>query len=765
MPYPWLTIFITLSLAITLCYYRIWPLVVFFVLAGFLALFWQKRFFAFLNVLLPVFLAGAVFYTLVVPAPPGELRAAPSTVLQGEVKTFPSFDGQKTAFVLETQSKNTYLRNVQVFCFFSASVQKGDRVEMRGKLVRPSLPGNPGELNYRAHLEQKRVYYLFSASQPQELRVVEKARGFNALVNGARRHASQLFHTVLQEREAAVLQGMLLGITDEIEPVDYLAYQKSGIVHVFSVSGLHIGFLLLLNAWITSLLGFSRRGKLLFATTWLLFYASMVGWPPEVGRSVIMALLGLIAYYSGRENQLPDSLGLAGILILLLNPTTLFQISFQLTFMATLGLVYLLPLLKSKLGYRSRIWDAVLVPVCAQLAVLPLTAFHFNLFSPLSLLINIPVAYLSGGAVIAGFISLPLGAIHPDLASLFLYPAAFLLDAIQMLNQLFLAIPVSYLWVRTPGFLFVVLYYAGLWLLLAAFPGRFSSSVHGRTGILAMAVFFLVLLVPAGWLDRGKTELTFLDVGQGDAMLLKTPQGKFILIDGGGSEFSDIGRKKVLPYLHHRGIHHLLMVINTHPDIDHLQGLQSVVEEIPVQYLAIPASLADSPAYDTFKGEAQKKRTPIRGLKRGEGWALDSECRLIVYHPPAGLSDENNNEHSLVMLFKFRDFSALLTGDVNSQVLASLQREGLKGPVTVIKAPHHGSKNSFWPAFYQQLKPGWVVVSAGRDNRFGHPHACLLEELNRQRIPLLRTDRDGAVSFLTDGTNHRLQTAASRKGL
>lgn len=761
MPYPWLSIFITMSLAITLCYYRLWPLVACLVLAGLLALFRQKRFSASLNILLPVFLVGIVFYTLAVPAPPGELPAAPGTVLQGKVKTFPSFDGQKTAFILETQPKNTYLRNVQVFCFFPAEVQKGDRVEIRGKLVRPSLPGNPGEFNYRAHLEQKRVYYLLSLSQPQELRLVEKARGFNALVNGARRHATQLFHTVLQEKEAAVLQGMLLGITDEIDPVDYLAYQKSGIVHVFSVSGLHIGFLLLLNAWITSLLGFSRRGKLLFAITWLLFYASMVGWPPEVGRSVIMALLGLVAYYAGRENQLPDSLGLAGIIILLINPTTLFQISFQLTFMATLGLVYLLPRLKSQLGYHSRLWDAMLVPICAQLAVLPLTAFHFNLLSPLSLFINIPVAYLSGGAVIAGFIALPLGAVHPDLASLFLYPAAWFLDVIQALNQLFLAIPVSYLWVRTPGIGFVALYYLGLWLLLAAIPGRLNS-LQGRTGILVMAVFFLVLLFPAGWLDRGKTELTFLDVGQGDAMLVKTPRGKFILIDGGGSEFSDIGRKKVLPYLHHRGIHQLLLVINTHPDTDHLQGLQSVVEEIPVQYAAIPASRAENSAYDAFKKELQKKCTPIKGLKQGESWTLDSECHLTVYHPPADLSDQNNNEHSLVILFAFRDFFALLTGDVGSEVLASLEQEGLTGPVTVVKAAHHGSKNSFLPGFYQQLQPGWVVVSAGRDNRFGHPHACLMEELKRQHIPLLRTDRDGAISFLTDGTHHRMRTAIPR---
>lgn len=757
----WFIVCIFFSIAIVLASNQLWILAFFLITALLLFGVYSRSYSreAFTGVL--VITAGILYFSLLTTSAPEYLPEIKPALIKGIVQDYPRYDGKRTTFAVSTDSKNHYSRNIQVYCNFAVHLQKGDKVELKGALKQPTRVGNPGEFDYRKYLEKNGIYYICSVKEEKDLSISRQASGFQGWINSYRYNSQELVKKVLPPDEAAILLGMLLGIIEGIDSSEYSDYQKTGVVHIFSVSGLHVGFLLLLCAWICSLLGVSRKMRVISGILLLLIYATLVGWPVPVIRSVIMGSIGLIAFYSGRDNRMLNSLGLAGIVILLINPNSLLQITFQLSFAAAWGLVYLFPLLRRKLNYSSRWGDLLLVPICAQLAVLPLTAYHFHLFSPLALLANIPITYLSGGAVILGFLSLLTGGIMPGLSAIFLYPAGLCIDLIRVVNELVVNIPGSYLRVTAPGAVLIVLYYVGLLMSIYAFTatGNEKRSSAMVTGLVMITVFVTVISLPGSVYNRGKLEVTFIDVGQGDSILIKTPRGKFILVDGGGSDFSDPGTRKVLPYLYYRGVRELYLAINTHPDTDHLQGLESVLKEIPARYIAVPATMVEAEEYRNLRKIAETGKMPIISLACGEPVYTGEKLQIQVLHPPAKpKSLDNANEQSIVLDIRYAGFSTLLTGDIGLETMQELINNEQLTSVTILKIPHHGSKMSLLPVFYDKAKPEWAVISVGANNIFGHPHPFILEALEEKHIKVIRTDIDGAVTFCSDGRRVRVKT-------
>jgi len=667
----------------------------------------------------------------------------------GQVADYPRYDGKTTSFIFKADGDKTYQNKIQIFCFFDPGLKRGDRVRLHGDLEPPTPPGNPGELDYPFYLRCQGIYYTMAIKEPKAVQLLNRVQGPMVWLADYRAEARELFLKVLPEEDANILLGMLLGLIEGIDPEEYRDYQKTGIIHVFSVSGMHIGFLLLVSAWLTSIMELKRSSRLLIGIGLLLVYGGLTGWPSPVVRSSIMGAMGLIAYYSGRENGMLNSLGLAGLIIVCLNPSAPLQMSFQFTFLATWGIVYLFPLLKAQLAYRSWWWDLVLIPICAQLPMFPLLIYHFNLFSPVSIISNILLGYLSGIVVVLGFFALILSGWLPMLAALFLNPAGLLIEVIRSINTWLVNLPGAFFWVAAPAWQIILIYYLGLLLVIYALV-RKKARGWLISGILLMGLLLVVVFLPASLYNRGTMEITFVDVGQGDSILLKTPQGKFILIDGGGSEFTDVAQRKLLPYLHNRGIREMWLMINTHPDTDHLQGLEAVLHEFGVRQMAIPKCLGEAEQYDQVKKILTEKEIPLYKLAAGENLNIEKGLEVKVLYPEAEANVVGTNGQSLVLEIKYGIFSTLLTGDLQKEGLQRLSEAGLN-PVTLVKIPHHGSKGSLLPGFYDKTRPNWAVISVGANNRFGHPNPEVLEELERRKVKIYRTDQKGAVTVKCDG--------------
>lgn len=756
----WFIVFMCLAAAIFLTFYRYWHLALIMAAVLFLTGIYREDYSkeAFAGMI--VLIAGILYSQLTVQPVSVQLPQIDGAVITGKVKTYPQHYDKKTSFVLQTDSDDPYQRKLRVLCYFNAEVGKGDRVRIRGVLQPPARPGNPGEFDYSAYLAYDRIYYILEVKEAEDVEIISRGVGLESYFSSYRLRGEEIIRNILPPEEAAVLLGMLLGQKEALEAERYSEFQKIGVAHVFAVSGLHVGFVLLLSSWLSSLLGFSRKTKFYFGVCCLFVYGSVVGWPISVVRASIMALLGLFAYYMGQENSFMNSLGIAGIVILLLNPYDLFKISFQLSFLATWGLVCIFPLVKKFWGYQSRLWDLVLIPLCSQIAVLPLVAFYFNLFTPVSIISNIAVMYAVGAAVMLGFMSLLVNGFFPVLASIFLYPAGFFIELILKVSEFLEDLPAAFLLVATPSPAMIAVYYVGLLLIVSSLSNPFYKK-RFAAGLFLMVLFLAVLCFPASYRGQGVMEVVFIDVGQGDSILLKTPQGKFLLVDGGGSDFYDVGARKVLPYLHHRGIRDLWLVFNTHPDTDHLQGLETVVEEMPVHFVALPASLIEAGAYQPLKEASLRKKSSIVPLRSGQSINIEKGLKIKVLNPQEEdvCPSKGTNDQSLVLHIQYRDFSVLLTGDIEKNSLQFLVQNEKLSPTTVVKVPHHGSSDSLVPEFYDRTKPRWAVISVG-DNNFGHPHEKVLNALQERDIEVLRTDAHGAVKFSSDGEFVKIETGA-----
>lgn len=751
MSKSWPIAFFSFATGIILGYYQAWvvalSVILILIICG--ASFKQYSQQIFIGLL--ILLAGLAYADLSIKDMPASLPVIQGASRSGTVQEFPLIDGDKTTFILKTNNSSPWEKKIRVVCYFKTDITRGDRINIRGIMKPPHPPGNPGEFNYPLYLSHSGIYYSLSVKHERDLRLLSHEQGILKWVDSFRAQGEKIVTKTLPDQEAAILLGMLLGSREGIDEDQYDAFQKTGIIHLFSVSGLHVGFLLLLVGWISSLLGLSRRNKFISGVVILLIYGTMVAWPVCVMRSILMGILGLLAYYSGRENNILNAMALAGIITILINPASLFTISFQLTFLAAWGVVYIFPILREIFPVKGWGWDMFLLPLAAELAVLPLIAYYFNIITPVSILTNILVSYLSGAAVILGFIAIFLATFAAFLTPLVLYPAGLCIALIQWIVSWVEPLPGAYIWVATPPVWSLVLYFIALLIgLMALRHHAFRQWKVPALGILIL--FFTLLLLPASYYNRGYLELDFIDVGQGDAILLKTPQGKFMLIDGGGSSFYDVGRTTLLPYLHRRGIRELSLLINSHPDNDHLQGVETVAEEIPVKSIAVPASLANCPAYRSLQTIAVQSRIPVLTLEAGQEINLEKGLKIKVLHPRGkNFMKNNNNNQSVVLRISYGDFSALFTGDIEEEAMRAVLEAGQMTSSSLVKVPHHGSKGSLLTEFYQQVQPQYAIISVGSNNLFGHPHPATLAMLKQQNIKILRTDQAGAIIILSDG--------------
>lgn len=751
----WAEIFTAFSIGISLAYYQLG----FFLYAG-LALIWliytiKGRPVRGLLTLTLVLLGGFLWFelnkTYFPPSLPAEID---DFKVKGRVVSYPRCDGKKCSFVLKTERKEMPWQKIQVFTYFDPSLERGDEILIKGKLVLPDKPGNPGEFDYASFLQKEKICYMLITGEEKNCQVVKRAGGIDKVLNSCRKKADFIIKDNLPPKTAGILLGMLLGQKEEIAPEDYRDFQKSGLVHVFAVSGLHVGFLAALAGFILSLFRISPLSKMLISCGILFLYGSITGWPVSVIRAVIMASLAMAAVYFKRTNQLLNSLSLAGFLILLLDPYALFKIGFQLSFAATFGLVYIYPSLRKAVEKRNWGIDLVLVPLAAQLAVLPLIAYYFYIFTPGAIIANILASYLAGGAIILGFLGVFVSLFLPAVSSLFIYPAGFLIEIIKIIVEMVVKLPGSYLWVKMPQVGLIIIYYTGV--LLICYAARAKSRRWGYRGGLLIAVFVFILCLPPGFYNRGKLEITFIDVGQGDSILIKTPQGKFILLDGGGSRWTDVEGRKLLPYLHSRGINSFYMLVNSHPDTDHLKGLEAVAREHKTAFLWLPRPLSEVSEYKNLKSMVSSRGGRLFYLEKGQKVVLEKKLYIEVLYPKDEYKGGNYNNYSLVLYLHYGRFSALFPGDAEKEELQNMVKAGLK-KAWVVKVPHHGSLGSLSSDFYEQVGPRLAVISVGKNN-FGHPHPEVVRFLQADKIDVLRTDERGTITLLSDGSTLRIKT-------
>ncbi len=698
----------------------------------------------------------------------------------------------------------------------------GDLLTVHGVLIQPEEPGNPGQFNYRAYLARKNINTVLMVNDPKNVKQLgkEKSNPFMYAVLTVKEKLVKVNQKTLPLDQAALVNGIVFGTQGQIERETWDLFSQTGIVHILSVSGLHVG---LVVAGILALLKILRLSPIYTApvtTVILLFYALLCGLGPAVTRATFMALLFLWAYHLNRAYDWPTTLAVTAFISLLWRPLSLYDLGFQLSFAATWGILYLGPLLNQFLnrfsawpkGLRDTAWitteplglsrreiflairDTIWVTIAAQLGTLPLIIWYYNLFQPVSLLANIVAAPLTGLILALGTSASFLGLISLPLAGLINASTSFVIELFTGLVSFLRLIPGGIIYMATLPWYLVLAWYPFLfWGVNILSHKRKEEIKEKRKAILKvknkkiiyLAGFIFILVILGGTLISAKNkdkELTvhFIDVGQGDSILIQTPQGKNMLLDTGGwrEEFmrgEGAGNKVVVPYLRRLGIRKIDVLVLTHPDEDHVGGAKAVLENLPVKLMVIsPIGLEPNkeatklvpPEYIQLLNQAIQKKIPLKVAKAGAFLPLDPALTIKILNPPLpplkGTRSDSNNA-SVVISLSYGKQRFLFTGDCDvegQKWLLEHKRPYLRAQV--LKVPHHGSRY-FEADFLKAVNPKIAVISVGARNNFGHPDQATLDLLARRKIIIYRTDLDGAIILNTDGTNIWLKTGRLKK--
>ena len=655
----------------------------------------------------------------------------------------------------------------------------GDELEIEGLL---ETPPELEDFSYREYLARQDIY---STLWRPQITLIDRGRGsaLRTALLGFKRRAQRVIALILHEPQAALLTGILLGVETGI-PADLMeAFSATGTTHIIAISGFNISIIAGLFSRLARRL-FGKRRAMPVVLTSIIVYTILVGASAAVVRAAIMGCLYVIATHYGRQTEALTSLIAAAMLMTLLDPQTLWDLGFQLSFAATLGLIVYTPVLQSWFerllsralspGTARRsvevLNEALIVTMAAQITTMPIIVYHFRRLSLVTLLSNFlilpaqPGVMLWGGlATIAGLIWLPLGHVLGWVVWLFL---TYTIRAVEITASVpYASLNLGHV---SPGL--VWLYYgllAGAMLVSRQEPSRLKSlwrrltdrlSTKGLIAGLAIAAVFVWVTVAS--LPDGKLHVVFFDVGEGDAIFVETPRGQQVLIDGGPSPttlISALGRR--MPFWDRS----LDLVILTHADEDHIAGLIPVLERYRVGQVLDSGYEHDNPMYQRWLELISEKEIPGHLARAGMHVVTGDGVELTVLHPGPELMEYTNadaNNNSVVTRLVMGQVSFLLPGDVEEAAEDELVASGQQLASTVLKVPHHGGNTSSSAAFLNAVRPELVVISVGADNRFGHPSPEVLERLEdlvgEERI--LRTDERGTVEVVTDGERVWMKT-------
>ncbi|MGH9617180.1 MAG: DNA internalization-related competence protein ComEC/Rec2 [Acidobacteriaceae bacterium] len=616
----------------------------------------------------------------------------------------------------------------------------------------------------------------------------------------------------LTPADSTVLSAMLFGDRTRLQHSMRSAFERTGSFHLLVVSGLHITIVIGLIFWLGRKLGMGQWSATLLAISLALPYAFLTGFAPPVQRALWLSAVYLFSRILYRERAALNAIGIAAVGVLVHNPSALFDASFQMTFLAVLAIAGVaMPLIEATIApylrgvrlprqlqldpflppkvaqmrvalrmYVARLrniigprwawrlpfgavrWglrcaEAVIVALVVELAMALPMAVYFHRITLVALpanLLGLPLLAFMLPLALATFL---LGCIHPALAVPTGAATAVLLHAISWLIQLFGKLAASTL--RTPDpatwslFCFAAAWIAALWMV------RMSRQWKAAALALIFVGSLLVLWPVPMTRHRGVLEVTAIDVGQGDSLLIVTPDGHTLLVDAGGpiggphtedAQF-DIGEDVVSQYLWWRHIRSLDAVALTHAHSDHMGGMPAVLENFHPKTLWVGHNPM-IPEYRALLALARQEKIPVERMVAGDRFLFGGiHVRVLApaanYQPGARAS----NDDSLVMRIRYEKTAALLEGDAEAPVEEQMvATEPLSAGL--LKVGHHGSNTSTIPSFLAAVHPEFAVISAGRHNPFGHPKVSVLDELGAAHVRVYRTDTLGLSSFLLDGT-------------
>src|SRR6056297_567769 len=623
----------------------------------------------------------------------------------------------------------------------SSLIKVGSNIKVKGRILENLHSNNRYIFNYKEYLSKNNIHGTMFVEK-SDIERLEEENILYKFRNNILVRSEEFIDNNSNKENAGILKSVLYGDTDYLDSKFLVGVRKTGIAHIFAVSGLHIGIFIVVFSYIFKFLKFNLRKSQIILIGFLWYYAFIIGFPVSILRALILFSILTLGNLLYRKNSPFNSISLVGLILLIYNPLWLFDVGFQLSFSTTITIYlyinYMSPKIKNK--YISKL---LFIPF-VQIGIMPILAYYFNyvsLFSFIGNLILVPIfsLILSGAivGVILSFIILPL-------AESIFYFVNFGLEGFRLTLEYLFYIPYLGIQVASPGISFLFLYYTTFAYLIFISNFKFYNRIKNFIAISIVLFTLYWIFLP---LFDNSLEVSFLDVGQGNASYMKY-KGNNIFVDLGGNINSSYnkGEKELPEYIKKRGIFNIDMVFISHLHEDHYCSLDEVNEISKIKNIFV---------YRKSKEILGSDKTNIIEVKKGDSIVIDEDFSIDVLWPKEGFCSTDENENSLVLMINYFDKKILFTGDINNNIEDRIIDDIDK--IDLLLVPHHGSSTSSGEEFINKIKADVSVLSYG-DNFYGIPSLDVINRYYKSESDVYSTFKDGEIWAIIDRKGYSIKT-------
>lgn len=681
---------------------------------------------------------------------PESISSSPKQVITGKVVSAPEITKKKLEFIFEEENSNQKIlviyfqdkENEQ--SFRNLSVNYGAECSLNGSLEIPETARNPGQFDYQHYLATKNISYQIVVDDLSEISCTGTSF-FNRFFT-LRYHLIEQGSGKMSEYTQSWINALVLGDKSLIDENIIELFQNWGLSHLLAISGLHIGIVTALVYFMLIKLNLLTKEKTeLVMLLFLPMYAILAGGEPSVLRASMMVILFIISARMKMRADALDSISIVFLLLVIYDSFIIYHVGFQFSFIVTLGIILSRKWLSS---VHSSAFQVLIISFISQMIILPFQLQYFGYLQPLSILLNLLIVPYFSVFVIPYVFLLLLFSFLPRFLlrvfdELFIMIHQGVIQSIEWTDKLFhtpLLLTDLPLW-------FFIMYYT---LLIAALILLEKKHLK-RAFFCFTAVIFLLAGYAAQPYFSPKGYVTMLDIGQGDAFIIELPKRQAVFMIDAGARFSfedmeptnSVYKQIIKPYLYSRGIQQIDALFITHEDIDHMGSVEFMIQDRMIANIFVSEFY---PRTDRVIEMAQKSGVPVYSLTGGESLHIKGQEFNIL----GPMKDKQSaNENSLVMQTKIGERNWLFTGDMGKEE----EKELLKNfelDIDVLKVAHHGSRTSTGLEFIKALQPDIALISAGKNNAYGHPAQEVVADLESEEVNILRTDVYGAVQYRFD---------------
>lgn len=630
-------------------------------------------------------------------------------------------------------------------------LELGNKIKIRGIVSEPKTNTNPKLFNYKLYLQSKGIYTIITVDRfSMELIEVDQISILQKYSLLIKENIIKALDSNLNTKNSYIMKSIILGDDTYLNEQTLDKFRDLGIAHILAVSGLHVGILAVFIKLLLDLIRINRKASTVLTIVLLWFYGYIIGYPTSVLRALIMFTAMMLTNFTLRRYDKVNCIIFAAILLLLYNPLWLFDVGFQLSFTATTSLIVYTKRIDCIFASNLKLLGKYISPIMAvQIGIFPVTAYHFNNFSLVGFLANLVLIPLLSLIVIAAFILVFIYSISVKFSILLGIILNVFIDISMIIVDILDKFPFTTVNLTSPSLGGILLFYILVLLVLRII--KINLKDFNVSKAILVYLYTLILFISFISYFESQANIQFIDVGQGDAALIRT-KNKKLLIDCGGSSLGDydIGERILAPYLLKNGIRKIDAVFLSHFHNDHSEGLLSLMDEVEVKKIFAGYEIPENELYTKIYSKAKEMDIPIVIINRGDKVIVSKDIEIEVLWPDSevvSLYRENENNLSMVLILSIFGKKVLFTGDIEKDVEDVIANEKGICDVDIVKVPHHGSNTSSTLKFINNFTPNYGVISVGNNN-FGHPNINVLKRYNENNTLIYRTDSNGLVSFI-----------------